>query len=404
MDNVTPGSRPGETHLTDYNYPALVLGIPLILIIILGNVLVCLSVLTERSLKTATNYFIISLAVADLLLAVLVLPLYVYSEFLGGVWTLSIYVCDALMTMDVMLCTASILNLCAISVDRYIAVVVPLKYNRNQFSVRQLALITATWVLSLGVASPVIFGLNQVPGRDPSVCKLEDEHFVVYSSVCSFFVPCPIMLFLYYWMFRGLRRWSGRSHSQVTHGGRRTLSLRFSSALQQTKAATTCGSREKVTYAMPDGLSPTSPSIISMTTPVTEEQHDVVGAPESDPMTTQGDSMSDADMATRRDRGSRRRDRQRTTKRNSKSSRVSGRERKAMKVLPVVVGVFLACWTPFFVVHVTKVSCRSCDISPTLISVVTWLGYVNSAVNPIIYTAFNTEFRNVFQKLLCCRT
>lgn len=64
----------------DYNYLALVLGVPLILVIILGNILVCLSVLTERSLKTATNYFIISLAVADLLLAVLVLPLYVYSE------------------------------------------------------------------------------------------------------------------------------------------------------------------------------------------------------------------------------------------------------------------------------------------------------------------------------------
>lgn len=149
MDNVTPGALPGEPDLKEYNYLALVLGVPLILVIILGNVLVCLSVLTERSLKTATNYFIISLAVADLLLAVLVLPLYVYSEvsvieppglrcalslgvlpvlpegplsvcvqFLGGIWTLSTYICDALMTMDVMLCTASILNLCAISVDR----------------------------------------------------------------------------------------------------------------------------------------------------------------------------------------------------------------------------------------------------------------------------------------------
>ncbi|CDR00063.1 unnamed protein product [Oncorhynchus mykiss] len=108
----------GQREEYDYNYFALVLGVPLILIIILGNVLVCLSVLTERSLKTATNYFIISLSVADLLLAVLVLPLYVYSEFLGGIWTLSTYICDALMTMDVMLCTASILNLCAISVDR----------------------------------------------------------------------------------------------------------------------------------------------------------------------------------------------------------------------------------------------------------------------------------------------
>ncbi|KAM7367466.1 hypothetical protein PAMP_015366 [Pampus punctatissimus] len=393
MDTVTPGSPAGETDLKDYNYLALVLGVPLILVIILGNVLVCLSVLTERSLKTATNYFIISLAVADLLLAVLVLPLYVYSEFLGGIWTLSTYICDALMTMDVMLCTASILNLCAISVDRYIAVVVPLKYNRNQFSIRQLALITATWVLSLGVASPVIFGLNQVPNRDPSVCKLEDDHFVVYSSVCSFFVPCPVMLFLYYWMFRGLRQWSGRSRSKASRGGR-------------AKATTT--SREKVAYTAPAGLSPTSLSTVSMMTPlrmpVIEVQHDGAAA-ESDPMTTQMDSMSDADATERRERGSRRENGLKTTKRerrNSKSSRVSGRERKAMKVLPVVVGVFLACWTPFFVVHVTKVLCQSCNIGPTLISVVTWLGYVNSAVNPIIYTAFNTEFRNVFHKLLCC--
>ncbi|XP_056133454.1 dopamine receptor D4 related sequence [Lampris incognitus] len=417
MDNVTPSTTPDGLDHRSYHYLALVLGVPLILVIILGNVLVCLSVLTERSLKTATNYFIISLAVADLLLAVLVLPLFVYSEFLGGIWMLSTHICDALMTMDVMLCTASILNLCAISVDRYIAVVVPLKYNRNQFSVRQLALITATWVLSLGVASPVIFGLNQVPGRDPSVCKLEDDRFVVYSSVCSFFVPCPVMLFLYYWMFRGLRRWStGRSRSQLAPGGRRTLSLHLSAGLPRAKAGTG-GNREKVVYLMPTGLSPTSPSSISVASPtanpLAEEQQDgtrVVA--ESDPMTTQMDSVSEADPVERppaeggrsRENGLAKTRRVRRVRRNSKSSRVSGRERKAMKVLPVVVGVFLACWTPFFVVHVAKVLCDSCNIGPTLISVVTWLGYVNSAVNPIIYTAFNVEFRNVFQKLLCCQT
>ncbi|XP_028972731.1 dopamine receptor D4 related sequence [Esox lucius] len=407
---------PGQEY--DYNYFALVLGVPLILIIILGNVLVCLSVLTERSLKTATNYFIISLSVADLLLAVLVLPLYVYSEFLGGIWTLSTYICDALMTMDVMLCTASILNLCAISVDRYIAVVVPLKYNRNQFSLRQLVLITATWVLSLGVASPVIFGLNRVPGRDPTVCKLEDDRFVVYSSVCSFFVPCPVMLFLYYWMFRGLRRWSsGRSRSQLTRGGKRSLSLRLSSPLQREKSRVRTGGKEREVCLVPTELSPTSPalSVESPTaTPGTADGQQVglgAGVTESDPITTQMDSVSDADPVERpprhgeslKENGVSHVKSTKRARRNSKSSRVSGRERKAMKVLPVVVGVFLACWTPFFVVHVTNVLCVSCKISPTLISVVTWLGYVNSAVNPIIYTAFNTEFRNVFHKLLCCR-
>uniref|UniRef100_A0A146ZRB8 D(3) dopamine receptor n=1 Tax=Fundulus heteroclitus TaxID=8078 RepID=A0A146ZRB8_FUNHE len=412
MENATPSSSSDQTHLMDYNYLALVLGVALILAIILGNTLVCLSVLTEHSLKTATNYFIISLAVADLLLAVLVLPLYVYSEFLGGIWTLSTSVCDALMTMDVMLCTASILNLCAISVDRYIAVVVPLKYNRNQFSVRQLVLITATWVLSLGVASPVIFGLNQVPNRDPALCKLEDDRFVVYSSICSFFVPCPVMLFLYYWMFRGLRRWSSRSRSRAHRLGRRRLSLHLSSALHRAKD-TTAGSPEKVVFTVPP-VSPASPTTLSMAAPrgapPTEQNQDgTVMTADSDPVTNQMDSVSDAEPTGGREGSSRRenglkRNATRRGRRSSKTSRVSGRERKAMKVLPVVVGVFLACWTPFFTVHVAKVLCRSCDIGPTLISVVTWLGYVNSAVNPVIYTVFNTEFRNVFHKLLCSRT
>uniref|UniRef100_A0A8C9YN81 Dopamine receptor D4 n=1 Tax=Sander lucioperca TaxID=283035 RepID=A0A8C9YN81_SANLU len=375
-----PSNQTSLNHFTgncDYSFLALVLGVPLILLTVLGNVLVCLSVLTERSLKTATNYFIISLAAADLLLAVLVLPLYVYSQVSRTLFSTAV-------------CTA------VCGVFRYIAVVVPLKYNRNQFSMRQLLLIVAAWLLSLGVASPVIFGLNGVPGRDPTVCKLEDDRFVVYSSVCSFFVPCPVMLFLYYGMFRGLRRWSGRSRP----AGHPALSLRLSSALRRGNATAT-GSEEKVVFATPGELSPASPSTISMTTPsatpLSGEQRDgAVGGAEREPMTAQTDSASDGEPTETRE--------QMRGRRNSKSSRVSGRERKAMKVLPVVVGVFLACWTPFFVVHVTKVLCQSCDISPALISVVTWLGYVNSAVNPIIYTAFNVEFRKVFHKLLCCRT
>ncbi|XP_072327336.1 dopamine receptor D4 related sequence [Scyliorhinus torazame] len=375
-------NRTHEVDSSQYNYLALVFGVLLIGATILGNVLVCLSVFIERSLKTATNYFIVSLAVADLLLAVLVLPLYVYTEFQGGIWTLNIFLCDALMTMDVMLCTASIFNLCAISVDRYIAVIVPLKYNRSHFSGRQLVLITATWLLSLGVASPVIFGLNNVPNRDVTDCKLEDRTFVVYSSICSFFVPCPIMLLLYYGMFRGLRRW-GESRKTTLRAQERRLSFN----LRPSK-----GERQVVKHLVPN-LSPTAARDI----------------PEGDLVMTQLDSTSDLETPDGAKTGSLKENgfggRQGPGKGTmARSRRVSGRERKAMKVLPIVVGVFLACWTPFFVVHVMKVLCEACSIGSMLISVVTWLGYVNSAVNPIIYTAFNTEFRNVFQKLLCCQT
>jgi len=63
-------------------------------------------------------------------------------------------------------------------------------------------------------------------------------------------------------------------------------------------------------------------------------------------------------------------------------------------------GAFLFCWTPFFVVHITRALCKSCTIPTQVTSIVTWLGYVNSAVNPIIYTVFNAEFRNFFRKVL----
>ena len=67
-------------------------------------------------------------------------------------------------------------------------------------------------------------------------------------------------------------------------------------------------------------------------------------------------------------------------------------------------GAFLFCWTPFFVLHTMRARCQDCHVPPALMSVVTWLGYVNSALNPVIYTIFNTEFRNFFKKFLhrCC--
>ena len=84
---------------------------------VLGNVLVCTAVCIVRRLRTPSNLLIVSLAVSDLLVAVLVMPLAATYETTGS-WQHGQPVCDMWTSLDVMLCTASILNLCAISIDR----------------------------------------------------------------------------------------------------------------------------------------------------------------------------------------------------------------------------------------------------------------------------------------------
>ncbi|XP_038873941.1 D(4) dopamine receptor-like [Salvelinus namaycush] len=390
-----------QTRDTDFNFPALIFGILLIVVIICGNLLVCLSVYREKALKTTTNYFIVSLAVADLMLAVLVLPLFIYVEFQGGLWSLNMHVCDGLMTMDVMLCTASIFNLCAISIDRFIAVSIPLNYNLKHVDQRQIFLLSATWILALAVASPVMFGIQNVPQRDSTECKLEDDNFVVYSSVCSFFIPCPIMLLLYCGMFRGLRRWEEA----------RKAKLRSSILV--------CRKFQDATASLSplDSLPPPLPPIIKREelTDMKPELKDInleeldpyplesPDGPYNNSLTTPEYKEGPVPTVVAYSNISYNLHPQ-TDPHQKKRAKINCRERKAMKVLPVVVGAFLFCWTPFFVVHTMRALCATCYIPPWLMSIVTWLGYVNSALNPIIYTVFNTEFRNYFNKFLhsCC--
>lgn len=68
------------------------------------------------------------------------------------------------------------------------------------------------------------------------------------------------------------------------------------------------------------------------------------------------------------------------------------------------LGVFLFCWAPFFTCSVLDALCTKWNLpySPgvTVFILTTWLGYINSFLNPVIYTIFNPEFRKAFRKIL----
>ncbi|EDW83078.2 uncharacterized protein Dwil_GK22505 [Drosophila willistoni] len=169
-----------------------------IVLTVIGNTLVILAILTTRRLRTITNCFVMSLAVADLLVGIFVMPPAVAVHLIGS-WQLGWVLCDIWISLDVLLCTASILSLCAISVDRYLAVTRPLTYSRKRRSKRlALIMILIVWLLALAITCPPMLGWYEPGRRDLRECRYnQNEGYVIFSAMGSFFIPMAVMIYVY---------------------------------------------------------------------------------------------------------------------------------------------------------------------------------------------------------------
>jgi len=87
-------------------------------------------------------------------------------------------------------------------IDRYIAVTQPIKYARHKNHKRVWLTIGLVWAISAAIGLPIVMGLNHTPSRDPTLCMFYNSDFVIYSSLSSFYIPCIIMVFLYYKIFK----------------------------------------------------------------------------------------------------------------------------------------------------------------------------------------------------------
>ena len=167
------------------------------------------SVFTYRPLRGVQNFYIVSLAIADLAVAVLVMPLNVANFVVDGRWAFGVVVCHVWLTADILTCTASILNLCAIALDRYRAAHDPIGYAQRRTIGRVLATVAAVWATSAVISVPPLIGWNAAGLYDNTThrCQLTDDRgFVLYSAAGSFYIPLALMTFVYVKIYVATRR------------------------------------------------------------------------------------------------------------------------------------------------------------------------------------------------------
>lgn len=196
----------------------------LILSTLLGNTLVCVAVARFRHLRSkVTNLFVISLALSDLLVAVLVMPWKAATETVGR-WPFGAPFCSVWVACDIMCSTASILHLVVISLDRYWAISSPFRYQRKMTPRRACLMIGAAWTLSLLVSFiPVQLdwhkasswpagGANSSEEQLKLELELQQQQddcdfnlnrtYAISSSLISFYIPVAIMLVTYSRIYR----------------------------------------------------------------------------------------------------------------------------------------------------------------------------------------------------------
>ncbi|XP_043275027.1 tyramine/octopamine receptor-like isoform X2 [Venturia canescens] len=333
----------------------------------------------------------------DLVLAALFSVLIVVTIINGGIWTLGEILCDSWVSLDVLLCTASILSLCAISIDRYLAVTQPLVYSRRRRSKRLAGLmIVVVWILAGIITSPPLLGcFPRATNRDREKCGYNmDSSYVVFSSMGSFFLPMLCMIYVYARIscviarrHKSLQGSADAQNDYGSHRGKTPVAIgreRSKSCCTTAQAGGAASKRSEELSSVSDiGPGSSSEKIAEQRALPTDSTTTPAAAGPT------GKKVLLAVPSRNQQRGSH----------QSSINRVT-RETKTAGTLAVVVGGFIACWLPFFVLYLAT---PFIPVEPpdSLMSALTWLGWINSAINPFIYAFYSADFRLAFWRLTC---
>ncbi|XP_026540138.1 5-hydroxytryptamine receptor 2C isoform X1 [Notechis scutatus] len=348
--NSSMGTDISRKSIKEKNWPALLI-LVIIVLTIGGNILVIMAVSLEKKLQNATNYFLMSLAVADMLVGILVMPVSLVTILYDYAWPLPKQLCPIWISLDVLFSTASIMHLCAISLDRYVAIRNPIEHSRFNSRTKAIMKIAAVWTISMGISLPIpVIGLQDdsrvfVNGS----CVLNDENFVLIGSFVAFFIPLMIMVVAYCLTIQVLQKQA-------------SLFL-YGEPLKPRRSSISCLRKD--------------PNVENLSM---LQNHEAASHLNS-PVNKEGVLFRKGTMQS------------------------INNERRASKVLGIVFFLFLVMWCPFFITNIMSVLCQeACDqaVLRELLDVFVWVGYICSGVNPLVYTLFNKTYRRAFSNYIRC--
>ncbi|KAK9968658.1 hypothetical protein ABG768_002973 [Culter alburnus] len=398
---------------------------------IFGNILVIIAVLTCRSLRGPQNLFLVSLAAADILVATLIIPFSLANELMGY-WYFESFWCEINLALDVLVCTSSIIHLCAISLDRYLSISRPVQYATLRTPRRIKGAIVVVWLISAIISFPPLVSMNKTPEQENGCgpqCQLNDTvWYVLYSSIGSFFAPCLIMILVYVRIYqiakkhtryppgeprkdgassitsgRGVQ--SGKNQGGVDSANVPNQAASRSEAINQPRAPVERRQRMKRSKRCKGNKEDSSSSGSDVEVVGGHNANGTtsnVGALERGHQTSSLTQPYQNVLATSKGSQLASSNVKLAGTPNTKRKAMIIREKRFTFVLAVVIGVFVVCWFPFFFTYSLQAICgEACKVPEPLFKFFFWIGYCNSALNPLIYTIFNRDFRNAFKKILC---
>ncbi|KAJ8288639.1 hypothetical protein COCON_G00012980 [Conger conger] len=360
--NIT-SSKTGSAMAAEKVALVVFLGILTLLTTIL-NAGVMAAICTTKKLHLPANYLICSLAVTDFLVAILVMPLSILDVAMET-WPLGQAVCQAWLSLDMTCCTCSILHLCAIALDRYWAITNAVEYTYKRTARRAAAMVAAVWAISALISVPPLFwrqGHSHPGNRTDCVFTHDHVGYTLYSTIGAFYGPLVLILVLYCRIYAAAKALYQKRGSTLQQG--------VAGRLDSHNSFGHCRSAHAFCISE---LSTSDPS------PEMDRLDGVIVVG----VTPLGGRVDGAGERTQ--------------------IRLS-RERKAARTLGLILGAFVLCWLPFFLRELLVGLNLLPDSKSALLSTaLTWLGYGNSLINPLLYTSFNEDFKHAFKMLVKCK-